>query len=117
MARGRGSRGKEISIDLEARPPRKPDSTTSRCEEIEPSSNNVTERMNNSISWQQNPSISQNILKEIISYSNASQTLQRKGASLVNYEKQEDVYTQLAKINKKASMGDSNWSKSYGMRR
>jgi hypothetical protein len=73
--------------------------------------------MNNSISWQQNPSISQNILKEIISYSNGSQPGRGKGASLTNYEKTEDVYTQLAKINKKASMGDGSWSKSYGMRR
>jgi len=75
--------------------------------------------MNSSASWQQNPSISQNILKEIINYSNIAQPGRgSKATSYANYDRQEDVYTQLAKINnKKASVGDVNWSKSYGMRR
>jgi hypothetical protein len=73
--------------------------------------------MNSSTSWQQNASISQNILKEIISYSNIAQPGQRSKGVVPNYEKPEDVYSQLAKINKKASMGEVGWGKSYGGKR
>ena len=53
--------------------------------------------------------ISQNILKEIINYSNLSQSKNRttKGNTVAIYDKMhEDVYAQLTKINKKSSLGD-----------
>jgi len=62
IARGRGSRGKEISIELEPKPAKK-DSNTSRYNQEQQSSSQVTDRLNYSSSWHQNPSISQNILK------------------------------------------------------
>jgi hypothetical protein len=52
--------------------------------------------------------ISQNILKDIINYSNISQSQVRnsKGTTLATYDRYHDVLSQFSKINKKASMGD-----------
>lgn len=121
IGRGKGSRGKEISIELEPKPSRRADATTSRYENEGESSNNITERLNYSSNWQQNPSISQNILKEIINYSNISQPhhlKSSKGSTVAIYDKHtEDVYAQMAKMSKKSSLGDLNWGKSLGMRK
>jgi hypothetical protein len=100
FARSRGSRGKEISIELEKAKP-----TVCASTRYEDSSRNATDRLNGS-QWQQNPSISHNILKEIINYSNISQST-RRGATLAVFDKSGDnVLSHLAKISKKA--GESN---------
>lgn len=105
FARSRGSRGKEISIELDRPKPVPLPAQDSSCTA---SSRGVTDRLNASQShapyWQQNPSISHNILKEIINYSNASQSTRRGSThTLAVFDKGENVLSQLAKINKKAS--------------
>jgi len=50
--------------------------------------------------------ISQNILKDIINYSNISQSQVRNNKGASTYDRHHDVLSHLSKINKKASMGD-----------
>ena len=68
---GRGSRGKEMG--------------SSRGEETR----RASERLNCS-EWQKNPNISQNILRELINYSNLSGNRSTRGATLAVFEKEED---------------------------
>ncbi len=68
----------------------------------------MTDRMNNSNNWHQNVNISQNILNDIINYSNYSQTNLKslKSKTVAVYDRHEDVLNQLSKINKKSSLAD-----------
>ena len=98
FARSRGSRGKEVSIELDHSK-----NTPTTSYRYDDSSRNTTDRLNGS-SWHHNPSLSQNILKEIINYSNISQSTTRRPTSstLAVFDKSGDnVLSQLAKINKK----------------
>jgi hypothetical protein len=104
FARSKGSKGKEISIEIDRSKP-----AASNRYDLEGSSRNTTDRLNASSNWQHNPSISHNILKEIINYSNISQTSNRasRGATIAVFDKSNDnVLTQLAKI-KKTSLGEA----------
>jgi hypothetical protein len=99
FARSRGSRGKEVSIELDSCK-----ATPAPSSRYEDGSRNATDRHNAS-NWHHNPSLSHNILKEIINYSNISQSSTRRGATstLAVFDKSGDnVLSQLAKINKKA---------------
>jgi hypothetical protein len=105
FARSKGSRGKDASIELE-----RAKATVSNRYDCEASSRNTTDRLNASSNWQHNPSISQNILKEIINYSNISQVSNRasKPTTVAVFDKSGDtVLSQLAKINRKASAGEA----------
>jgi hypothetical protein len=98
FARSRGSRGKEVSIELDTCK-----ATPAASSRYDDSSRNATDRLNAS-NWN-NPSLSHNILKEIINYSNISQSSTRRGTSstLAVFDKSGDnVLSQLAKINRKA---------------
>lgn len=94
----KGSKGKEVSIELE----RGKQSSSNRYDPD--GMNRNTERLNASSNWQHNPSISHNILKEIINYSNISQSSNRalKANTIAVFDKstQDNVLTQLAKIKK-----------------
>jgi|LakMenEpi03Aug12_release.lakeMendotaPanAssembly.Ray.scaffolds.fasta_scaffold363230_1 hypothetical protein len=100
FARGRGSKGKEVSIELE-----KSKQSTSRCEE----GRSGSDKLNASSNWC-NPSISQNILKEIISYSNISSNSCKtsKATTIAVFDKGETLMPQFARMNKKASLGEFN---------
>jgi hypothetical protein len=100
FARGRGSRGKDPSIELDTCK-----ATPAASSRYEDTSRNATDRLNPSFSH--NPSLSHNILREIINYSNISQSSTRRGTSstLAVFDKSggDNVLSQLAKISKKAA--------------
>ena len=101
VGRGRGSQGKEISIELEPSLAKLKDNASRGVKNTQNSQ--LTDRLDRS-----NNPISHNILKDIMNYSHISQThlKSNKGTTLATYDRHQDIISQFNKISKKASLGD-----------
>ena len=101
LGRNRKSQGKEISIELE---PGFRGKENSHRGSRQLQTSQLTDRLDRSV----NP-ISQNILKDMINYSQISHSNPRstKGTTVAAYDRH-DLMSQFNKINKKASLGEVN---------